>query len=124
VEVAEQQRQIEQSRLEMMRGYAETSGCRRHFLLGYFGEATARTCGNCDACRSGSTDNTDDVHSTDSTAPTDGMFRVGAGVRHREWGEGSVLQVEQDRVTVLFASVGYRTLSMQSVQENNLMEAI
>ena len=30
------------SRIEMMRGYAETTGCRRQFLLGYFGEQLAR----------------------------------------------------------------------------------
>ncbi|HEX4791414.1 MAG TPA: RecQ family ATP-dependent DNA helicase [Actinospica sp.] len=116
VAVAEQQRQVEQSRLEMMRGYAETTGCRRHFLLGYFGEATAEVCGNCDSCRSGS------AHR--DTAPADGAFAVGAAVRHREWGEGTVLQVEQDRVTVLFASVGYRTLSVPAVQENNLVETV
>jgi ATP-dependent DNA helicase RecQ len=116
VALAEQQRQIEQSRLEMMRRYAETTGCRRQFLLGYFGEVTDDACGNCDVCRSGSVPG--------DAAPHDSAFPVGAAVRHREWGEGTVLQAEEDRVTVLFASVGYRTLSVAAVQENNLVETV
>ena len=42
------------SRIEMMRGYAETDGCRRQFLLGYFGEDLPEPCGNCDTCEDGS----------------------------------------------------------------------
>src|SRR5262249_12726577 len=38
VEVAEARIRMDKSRVEMMRGYAETQGCRRQFLLGYFGE--------------------------------------------------------------------------------------
>jgi hypothetical protein len=37
-EAAAQRRRIELTRVEMMRGYADTTGCRRQFLLGYFGE--------------------------------------------------------------------------------------
>src|SRR3954453_21264365 len=35
---AEQHERMDQSRVEMMRGYAETTECRRQFLLGYFCE--------------------------------------------------------------------------------------
>ena len=45
---------MERSRIEMMRGYAETAGCRRQFLLGYFGEDLPEPCGNCDTCADGS----------------------------------------------------------------------
>jgi len=45
VELAAAHRRMEQSRVEMMRGYAETSGCRRQYLLGYFGEEFPNTCG-------------------------------------------------------------------------------
>ena len=49
---------VDQSRVEMMRGYAETTGCRRQFLLGYFGEqlddpcATATPAPTAAPCRS------------------------------------------------------------------------
>lgn len=45
--VAEAHDRMEKSRVEMMRGYAEQTGCRRQFLLGYFGEVLDRSCGNC-----------------------------------------------------------------------------
>jgi ATP-dependent DNA helicase RecQ len=37
-------------RLEQMREYAETRGCRREYLLRYFGDDFAGPCGNCDRC--------------------------------------------------------------------------
>ncbi|MBF6271789.1 RecQ family zinc-binding domain-containing protein, partial [Nocardia farcinica] len=33
------------SRLDMLRGYAETTDCRRRFLLEYFGERLPQRCG-------------------------------------------------------------------------------
>ncbi len=38
VSMHEDQRQFEQSRIEMMRGYAEVLDCWREYLLNYFGE--------------------------------------------------------------------------------------
>lgn len=38
-------------RIEQMQAYAETSGCRRQFLLRYFGEELEEPCENCDNCR-------------------------------------------------------------------------
>ena len=37
-------------RLEQMQEYAETRGCRRDFLLRYFGDDYSGPCGNCDRC--------------------------------------------------------------------------
>ncbi|WP_396136978.1 MULTISPECIES: RecQ family zinc-binding domain-containing protein [unclassified Amycolatopsis] len=39
----------------MLRAHAETTGCRRRCLLGYFGEEPATPCGNCDTCEAGAT---------------------------------------------------------------------
>ena len=50
VELADSRERIERSRVEMMRGYAETRDCRRQFLLGYFGEPHPGSCGACDIC--------------------------------------------------------------------------
>ncbi len=54
VDLAEARQRVDRSRIEMMRGYAETDGCRRQFLLGYFGEDLPEPCGNCDTCADGS----------------------------------------------------------------------
>ncbi|WP_315889759.1 RecQ family ATP-dependent DNA helicase [Kovacikia minuta] len=45
IQIQERQQQFERSRLEMMRGYAEVRGCRREFLLNYFGEKFEAPCG-------------------------------------------------------------------------------
>jgi ATP-dependent DNA helicase RecQ len=44
----ERENEVERSRLEMMRRYAEHTGCRRSFLLSYFGQDYPGPCGNCD----------------------------------------------------------------------------
>jgi ATP-dependent DNA helicase RecQ len=46
----EQRKEANQERLEQMRAYADTSGCRREHLLRYFGEQFAAPCHNCDNC--------------------------------------------------------------------------
>ena len=112
VEIAENHQRMVRSRLHMMRGYAETTGCRRQFLLGYFGEELAEPCGNCDNCAAGTA--REQVPGTDEFARDD-------AVRHPEWGRGVVLSVEQDRLTVLFDDVGYKTLSLSAVAENDLL---
>ncbi len=33
--------------------YAQTTGCRRKFILGYFGQGAGEKCGNCDNCERG-----------------------------------------------------------------------
>ncbi len=113
VEVADTHRELIRSRIEMMRGYAETSGCRRQFLLGYFGEQLASLCGNCDNCESGAARPLD--------PPGASRFRVNTGVRHQQWGPGVVMSVDTDRLTVLFADVGYKTLSLAAVAEHRLL---
>ncbi|MDP2539842.1 RecQ family zinc-binding domain-containing protein [Helicobacter sp. faydin-H76] len=47
-----ERRDAVRARLGFVRSYAETSGCRRAFLLRYFGEAAAERCGRCDNCES------------------------------------------------------------------------
>lgn len=43
-------RQRAETRLKYMLRYARAVSCRRHFLLTYFGEASAEYCGACDVC--------------------------------------------------------------------------
>jgi ATP-dependent DNA helicase RecQ len=112
-EVAEARRRMDRSRVEMMRGYAETTGCRRQFLLGYFGEELPEPCGNCDTCADGTARAGKDEQ---DVARVESLFPQGARVEHREWGSGVVMRPEGDRVTVLFEQVGYRTLAVRALE--------
>ncbi|HWO83877.1 MAG TPA: ATP-dependent DNA helicase RecQ [Solirubrobacterales bacterium] len=105
----------EQSRLEMMRSYAEYSGCRRDFVLSYFGEEHEPPCGNCDNCAAGL---------VEPESEEERPFEIGATVTHNEWGPGEVQRYDNDRVVVLFESVGYRTLDLELVAEKELLTAI
>lgn len=115
VQSAEARIRIERSRVEMMRGYAETDGCRRQYLLGYFGDELENPCGNCDRCLDGTAE--------DLNAGVDGDsgFAQHGSVVHAEWGEGTVMSVEEDRLTVLFEEVGYKTLSKEVIDETGVL---
>jgi ATP-dependent DNA helicase RecQ len=45
-------KRVSVGKLDALVGLAETTGCRRSRLLGYFGETPAAKCGNCDNCLS------------------------------------------------------------------------
>ncbi|HET8615280.1 MAG TPA: RecQ family ATP-dependent DNA helicase [Actinomycetales bacterium] len=114
VDVAETHKRLERSRVEMMRGYAETTGCRRQFLLGYFGEELTEPCGNCDTCTSGSAEEVaeEQAEAVEEAAESGHeRYALNEHVVHRDWGPGVVMRPEGDRVTVLFEEVGYRTLA-------------
>jgi ATP-dependent DNA helicase RecQ len=49
-QAGEQQKRVEQQKLDALIGLCELSSCRREVLLGYFGEAYVGPCGNCDNC--------------------------------------------------------------------------
>ncbi|HET8641777.1 MAG TPA: RecQ family ATP-dependent DNA helicase [Pseudonocardiaceae bacterium] len=120
--LAEAHQRLISSQVEMMRGYAETNGCRRQNLLGYFGEQLLDRCGNCDTC--------DELRergvAAGNAGPTAGPeaepdIPLNSRVRHVEWGPGVVMSAEQDRMTVLFEQHGYKTLSQAVVRENDLL---
>lgn len=114
VQVAQTHQQLDRSRLEMMRGYAETTGCRRQYLLGYFGEQLAQPCGHCDTCDSSTPPTSDE-------AVESALYPPNTPVRHTQWGSGVVLRTEQDRITVLFEHSGYKTLSLPAIQDNDVL---
>ncbi len=112
---AEEHRQaFDRSRVEMMRAYAETDGCRRAFVLGYFGEAYEPPCDNCDVCERRGDAVRQDQHA--------GPFTVGDRVSHTTWGAGTVGQLEDGQITVVFDSVGYKTLGVELVLQRGLLE--
>jgi ATP-dependent DNA helicase RecQ len=98
----------DQSKLAMMLQYSETRGCRRRFILNYFGEDfTSESCGQCDNClRAASRVN--DARATSG-------YHIADVVSHPKFGQGTVERAEKDLVTVLFPSVGYKTLLASSV---------
>ena len=110
-EERESRARVQQSRVEMMRAYAEARGCRRQVLLGYFGEPLDEPCGNCDRCAAG----------PDVEAHTDEPFPVHGRVSHSAWGGGQVMGYEGDTVTVFFDTVGYKTLALELVQAGDLL---
>jgi ATP-dependent DNA helicase RecQ len=114
VERAEAHRQLAESRIEMMRGYAEAQACRRGVLLGYFGEQLAEPCGACDTCASGTAQEREEADT--------GPWGLHATVEHDEFGSGTVMDVSDEVVTVLFDDVGYRTLHLPTVLEKELLD--
>jgi ATP-dependent DNA helicase RecQ len=94
----------------MIRAYAETADCRRRVVLELLGEEHPNPCGRCDNCDAGT-----------STVTGDRPYPVGAGVAHTEWGDGIVSHYEGDRIVVLFAERGYRTLDLTLVTERGLL---
>jgi ATP-dependent DNA helicase RecQ len=112
----EERERIDRSRIEMLRGYAETRRCRRQELLGYFGQELDEPCGDCDTCADGFADEQEDAPVVDA------RYAVDERVVHREWGDGTVVTVEDDRVTVFFESEGYKVLSLELVEERSLLE--
>jgi ATP-dependent DNA helicase RecQ len=51
-------------------------------------------------------------------------YPVHSTVRHTAWGTGTVLGYEEDKMTVLFATVGYKTLSVAVVQKGKLLSLV
>jgi ATP-dependent DNA helicase RecQ len=105
----ETKKSYDQSKLAMMLQYAETVSCRRRFILNYFGEDfDAVNCGACDNCLRALRRGVDERAIT-------GGFRIADVVQHSKFGVGTVERAERDLVTVLFPSVGYKTLLASAV---------
>jgi ATP-dependent DNA helicase RecQ len=112
LETAREQ-EVERSRIEMMRRYAEHAGCRRSFLLSYFGQDYPGPCGACDNDRA-----------APAAHPGAQPFAVGGRVASERWGEGTVQRYDGDQVTVLFDDHGYRDLLVSLVLERGLLRTI
>lgn len=121
LETEERRLAYEHSRLEMMRGYAETGECRRRYLLNYFGEESDHErCDRCDNDRASSAEQRVVIQAVEAYPSP---FAMGMRVEHVVWGCGVVQRVTADSLTVLFDSVGYKTLAIDVVQEQGLLHA-
>jgi ATP-dependent DNA helicase RecQ len=130
--ITSERREWERGRIEMMRLYAERGDCRRRFLLEYFGDDHHEDCGACDNCQNKGASTSTEPNAPEKDEPSgrqvlapaaDTPFPPGSRVAHRAWGEGEVLRVEGDALTLLFDSVGYKTLALATVIENGLLES-
>ncbi|HVM13489.1 MAG TPA: RecQ family ATP-dependent DNA helicase [Egibacteraceae bacterium] len=124
----EVQVEIEQSRLDMVSSYAESTNCRRRYLLNYLGdEYPGELCLRCDNClRRAEQRGTDDWDVAGQEervqAKRGGPFAMGTTVTHPEWGAGTVQRTEGDVVVVRFDSVGYRSMHAPTVVERGLLQ--
>ena len=107
----EREDEVERTRLTMMRRYAEHTGCRRSFLLTYFGQDYPRPVREL----------RQRPRRTPRLRPLEVPFAVGARVVSERWGEGTVQRYDGDQVTVLFDEHGYRELFVPLVVERGLL---
>jgi ATP-dependent DNA helicase RecQ len=112
-EKATREQEVQSSRLEMMRRYAEHTACRRSFLLTYFGQNYPGPCGNCDNDRQ-----------RPPTPHWDEPFAIGARVAAEHWGEGTIQRYDRDQVTILFDDHGYRDLLVSTLLEKDLIRPL
>jgi ATP-dependent DNA helicase RecQ len=129
----ERQQTLRRSRIDMMLQYAESANCRGRTLLGYFGEQMNGACGHCDNCEAGPAGKArrrSAVAVPRQPRPQRGAgpknsqpFPVSSAVRHPDWGVGTVMAYERDRIVVLFEDVGYKTLSVPIVRSRGLLTA-
>ncbi|WP_139983925.1 RecQ family ATP-dependent DNA helicase [Nocardioides litoris] len=108
-EKAEARQRLERSRVDLVREYADTQRCRSAYLLGYLGEQVDR-CGTCDNCEAGVAA---EEHADDSLGA--------ASLEHPTFGHGTVVETEDDRVTVLFEEAGYKTLARDVVEDRDMV---
>ncbi len=123
--------QHDRTRVELLRAYARTDGCRRQFLLQYFGQYDAPDrCELCDRCVPRLAQHTEPHTLAGAAAPARNGALPSAGpaplipgdaVEHESFGAGTVQHVEGDRVSIDFAGAGYRTLGMAGALERGLL---
>jgi ATP-dependent DNA helicase RecQ len=116
----ETKKSYDQSKLAMMLQYAETTSCRRKFILNYFGEDYDQAgCGACDNCLRAAKRPATIVRGEAPAAVAGASgYRIADIVFHPKFGQGTVERAEKDLVTVLFPSVGYKTLLASAVSRN------
>ncbi|MFP5283987.1 MAG: RecQ family ATP-dependent DNA helicase, partial [Actinomycetes bacterium] len=112
IDRAEAHLKLLESRIAMVRRYAESEECRRQFIRGYFGERDPELCGDCDNCRAGVAE----------LPQHSGPYALQDAVVHEAFGPGVVMDVDEENITVLFDEVGYRTLHLPTVLAKNLLQ--
>ncbi len=107
-------KRIELHKLNAMVGFAESLGCRRRVLLGYFGEKLEKDCGNCDICLNPP----EMIDATeDSRKALSCVYRVG-----QRFGAGHVIDVLRGSKKERLLSLGHDRLSTYGIGESESQE--
>jgi len=110
---ADKRRSLTKSRVDIVRRYAESQGCRRSLLLYLLGdENPPKDCGNCDRCEAG-------THSDHES-----QWESGTPVRHKKFGAGLIQGHDGKALVVLFDDHGYKTLDEALVNKLHLLERV
>ena len=98
-------------RLEAIIHYGQSTECRGRMIRSYFGEQHDAACGHCDNCQSGAAKAISEALRASARPsrvrrPLVAAFSVQPGerVRHDTFGQGAVVSVDGQSVTVAFAS--------------------
>ncbi len=111
-EVYVQKAERDREALDQMVGYAVSGFCRWKLLLDYFGDTVAgfEKCCKCDNCLNPPAALLDDIEIRDDEfdhdplpAPAGPRFAVGGRARSSKYGDGTVVAVAGDQVTLVFA---------------------
>jgi ATP-dependent DNA helicase RecQ len=106
---------VELHKLNAMIGFAESLGCRRRAMLGYFGEELEHDCGNCDVCL-------DPPERYDATVHAQKVlscvYRVG-----QRFGAGHVVEVLRGADTARIRDLGHDRLSTYGIGRELSAEA-
>ncbi len=125
-ERADRRSRFQTSRVDMVRAFFEARTCRRAFLLGYLGEAYEGPCDACDVCCRAGGPRTSELAELGEQVVVDGApageLAPGARVRHGAFGDGEVLGVEDEVLTVVFDDAGYKQLDRALVADAGLLE--
>lgn len=129
--------QLERSKRQMLERYLDSNSCRWRFILGYLGEVVEGDCRHCDWCTQNEDENKGNAGGDESDSAllgagdnaagdvsADCRFTSGAAVEHSSLGLGTVVDVAGDVITVLFDDEGYRTLSLEIVEEGDLLRLL
>jgi ATP-dependent DNA helicase RecQ len=119
--VAEQERRraARVARVETTKDFCLTRSCRRNYVLTYFGEPMDSPCCHCDNCDAGF------AHKEAAKQEKQDLpFAIKSRVVHKTLGEGMVMRYEADKVVVLFEKEGYKSLKVDYVVKEGLMEGV
>jgi ATP-dependent DNA helicase RecQ len=112
----------ELSRIEMMQAYAETSECRRKYLLNYFGEHFNAPCLACDNCRCSA--KTPAHTSDDNDLCASRPFPEKSFVVHQRWGKGIVVRYDRQKIVILFDEAGRKTFQLPALMQAGLLHEV